>query len=496
MKNYFFKTMLILGLCIIMTLERGSAQENSDVKAEHGQIGNAEEEASLHTTHPDAQWFPDAGLGLFLHWGISSVRAMNISWPMIPGRPLAKKRISDPKEIERIVQEQDFELTGEKPAITPLEYWEMAKDFNPENYHPEVWLQKAKEAGFTYVVLTTKHHEGFALWPSKYGNFNTNTFMNGRDLIKDYVEAARNVGLKVGLYYSGPDWYFDQDYMDFFYYKVPKINPEFPELGPDLKPRTVKHSDKEVKKHEQEYARIVKGQVEELLTQYGKIDLIWFDGAPKVPNAREVITQERIRELQPGIVINPRMHKKGDFITFERELPEHRPIEDKQWAEFCNPWNGNWPYVKRPYKDLNVVLTDLVRCRAFGINYLLGIGPMADGNLASEAYENIDKLKSWMQKFGEAIHATQRLVMEESASVPAASKGNVRYLYIIPGDDGLVESAAITFKGANTKPEAVTLLSDGKPIGYKYSDGTITVQIPGDRTSKLVDVIKIHFLGK
>src|SRR4051794_33733948 len=118
-------------------------KEDPNAKAEADTIGNAqvkESEAAAHTSHPDAQWFGDAGLGLFLHWGISSVKAMNISWPMIPGRPLANRRIDDQAERERIIREGDWNLNGKPNAITPNEYWEMAKDFNPADYQPDKWL--------------------------------------------------------------------------------------------------------------------------------------------------------------------------------------------------------------------------------------------------------------------------------------------------------------------------------------------------------------------
>ena len=142
--------------------------DKGTVSAEHGDIGVGKETADSHTQHPDAQWYPDAGLGLFIHWGIASVKAMNISWPMIPGRALAKERITDPAERERIIREGDYNLDGKPNPITPNEYWEMAKDFNPQKYDPDKWLKAAKAAGFEYVVLTTRHHEGFALWPSAY----------------------------------------------------------------------------------------------------------------------------------------------------------------------------------------------------------------------------------------------------------------------------------------------------------------------------------------
>src|SRR5690242_17228574 len=175
-----------LSLLIAAPIARAQPKENATAKAEHDMIGAGKEEARSHTMHPDAQWYPDAGLGLFIHWGIASVKAMNISWPMIPGRALAAKRITDPAERERIIWEGDYNLNGKPNPITPNEYWEMARDFNPQKYDPDKWLKAAKAAGFQYVVLTTRHHEGFALWPSAYGNFDTKNYMGGRDLLKPY----------------------------------------------------------------------------------------------------------------------------------------------------------------------------------------------------------------------------------------------------------------------------------------------------------------------
>src|SRR5262249_51593210 len=145
----------------------------SAAAAQEGDLagGARKQQPQAHSSHPEAQWFPDAAFGLFIHWGIASVRAMNISWPMIPGRPLAERRIEGAAERERIVRESDYNLDGKPPAITPLEYWQMAKDFNPQSYDPDRWLAAAKDAGFTYAVLTAKHHEGFALWPSHFGTF-------------------------------------------------------------------------------------------------------------------------------------------------------------------------------------------------------------------------------------------------------------------------------------------------------------------------------------
>lgn len=494
----------IFSIILLISASNGLLAQNTKgdiVKDEHSQIGVEKQESKEHSMHPAAQWYPDAGLGLFLHWGISSVRAMGISWPMIPGRHLGVKRIENPQERERILRDMDYNLNGKKPEITPLEYWDMAKDFNPIDYNPDVWVKKAKEAGFTYIVLTTKHHEGFALWPSAYGDFSTKNYMGGKDLIRPFVEACHKEGLKVGLYYTGPDWYFDRCYMNFMYYRVKSLNPEFPSLGTDLKPRTNTINPDDEKEHQVLYAEMVKGQVEELLTNYGQIDLIWFDGKPGIPNADKVITQERIRELQPGILINPRLHGKGDFITYERNLPDKKP-EDIRWAEFCNPWNGNWSFVDRPYKALGYVLSELVKCRAWGINYLLGIGPMANGNLAPEAYDNMQKLAEWMKLNKEAVQHVHSLPDTEKSSVLSAAKGNKRYLYLLPtfkkngtNDKDILpnKDIVVTITGIS-RPQKVVFMLNRKNLKYDYSSekSELTIAIPATQRSKLVDIISVY----
>src|SRR5947207_11832513 len=129
---------LIAAFVLSISLAFAAPAENP--AGEHDMIGAGKETATSHTTHPDAQWYPDAGFGLFIHWGLASVKSMNISWPMIPGRALANKRIDDPAERERIIREGDWNLTGKPNGITPNEYFALAKDFNPQSYDPDKWL--------------------------------------------------------------------------------------------------------------------------------------------------------------------------------------------------------------------------------------------------------------------------------------------------------------------------------------------------------------------
>ena len=138
---------------------------------------------------PDSQWYETAGLGTFIHWGVSSVRAVgDLSWGMIRDTPFDKELNNSNK-------------------LTPEDYWKQADEFDPQHYDPNRWMKAAKEAGFRYAVLTVRHHDGYALWPSKFGDLSTRTHMGGRDLVRPFVDACRNNDIKVGFFYAPSDWY-------------------------------------------------------------------------------------------------------------------------------------------------------------------------------------------------------------------------------------------------------------------------------------------------
>jgi alpha-L-fucosidase len=445
-----------------------AADQVAQVTDEHKAIGlDSKPDQLVHTQHPGAQWFPDAGLGLFIHWGLSSVRAINLSWPMMDGRGQAGHQ------------------------ITPNEYWKQAKDFNPKKYDPDKWFKAARAAGFTYAVFTTRHHEGFAMWPSAFGDFDTRNYMGGRDLVKPFVEACRRNGLKVGLYYSPPDWYFDRDYVNFS--RKDGATP----LDADHKPRTKTHSPEEIAQHKVAYIAKVRGQVEELMTRYGKIDLLWFDG--KVPGADgdEVISQERIRQLQPSIVINPRLHGHGDFKTYERKMNTDHVA--RGWAEFCNTWTSSWPHVAgAPFRAPGFVLSQLVSARALHINYLISVGPTLDGELIPEIYENMAAVGAWMKKNGAAVRGAQPLPEGETATVPATAAGKTRYLFALPrfSKDGAyeqdllpAEDSDLVLRGVK-KPKAVRLRG-GARLEHTFADGALTVKLPHAQRTNLVDVVEV-----
>lgn len=308
--------------------------------------------ARERTTHPDAQWFPDAGMGLFLHWGIHSVEGLQASWAMIKDYPCAAKRIS----VE--------------------EYYALAEQFDPQNYDPDRWLAAASSAGFTYAVLTAKHHDGYALWPSEYGDLGVRTCLDGRDLVQPYVDACRANNVKVGLYFSFADWRFPG---------FPVLDVDFDNKKRHQYPPMSQEEDDEL--FEAFYAYTI-GQLDELLTRYGKIDLLWFDGVGWKDRDSEALrskeTIRHIRELQPGIVVNNRWGRIGDYVTPECSFPEERP---DGWWEACFASGRHWGYSEDPY------LLDALwfahmrdRCTRWGGNFLVDVGPAPDGSMSDKFY--------------------------------------------------------------------------------------------------------------
>jgi len=492
--------MSLLSVSLLLACQIATAQkkENGSVDAEHQMIQVQEKGAGIvHTLHPDAQWYPDAGLGLFIHWGLSSVRNIDASWPMIPGWGLMDKKL-DSAQIAMVVREKHYNIYNDRPLLTPNEYWSSAKVFNPQHYDPEKWIKAAKEAGFTYVVLTTRHHEGFAMWPSNFGDFNTKNYMGGKDLVKAFIAACRKYGMKVGLYYSPPDWYFDRDYKNFLLGSAAKNNPGLPALDADLNPITRQHTAQEIAQHKAAYAAMIRDQILELISNYGKIDLLWFDGTAAVDHPESVVTQAEIRKLQPGIVINPRMHGTGDFKTYERTPPTHDP--GGIWAEFCNTWTNSWSNSSTvPFRSDAFILGQFVSMRAWGVNYLPSVGPTADGNFPDAVYQHMKVVADWMKINGPSVKNTKRLPANESASVPATSSGDTRYLFAIPEfmkggmyeQDKLPAKDTVLTLGGVAKPLFVKLMGTSQTLNFDYKNQQLSVYLPAGSRSSLVDVIEV-----
>ncbi len=428
-----------------------STIDAQEALVQHAAIGMTEVEPTenkQHTKHPDAQWFGQAALGLFLHWGISSVHGGgDISWMMMANCG---------------------SNTG-KATVTPNTYYALADRFHPEKYDPEKWIHAAAEAGFTYAVLTTKHHDGYAMWPSAFGEIGVRKSLPGLDLVRPFVEACRKYGLKVGLYYSPPDWYYNRGYMSF--------NQGKPDFDMNHHPVVL---PKKPDGWDVAYRAYLRNQIEELLTLYGPIDLIWFDGQVGGP----VISIERIRELQPSIVINPRLHGMGDFATPEVAMPSVRP---PGWWELCCPWSvGGWGYNKREeYRSLSWMLANLAKVRAWNGNLLVNVSPRPDGTLPESCYERMKETAQWMAINRESVVGIDTADHSGQANTPVTQKGNTLYLFVVPE-----MSEPVDLK-IEKRPSSVRLLGGKDFLPFSYKNGKAKIPLDAIRRSPFMDVIAV-----
>lgn len=423
-----------------------AALADSAADAQAAALEQASQKPAGSNKHPDAQWFPDAGLGLFIHWGLASVGATgDLSWGMLANKPWKDR------------------------TVTPNTYYGWAKQWKPDRVDYDAQLAQAKAAGFTYAVMVTKHHDGFTLWPSSHGDLGTKQFLGGRDFVKEFVAACRKHGLKVGLYYSPPDWWFDREYKTFAM--------RGPVLGMDHQPRTL---PKRPADHDAKRKALVTGQVTELLSNYGKIDLIWFDGGHgEIPNTE-------VRRLQPGIVVNRRNGGGGDYGDSEGKLPEKR---FKGWFETCETcWPaGKWSYTEEyGWDSAPEVIEKLVRLRAWGGNLLANVGPKGDGSLPPQATAAWQEMEAWMKHSRESVIGAGPGPFPDGVNVPVTTSPGRAYLHFLPAFQG-----EAIWKNS-PKPVKAIHLRTGQSVPFQWEAGTLRVTLPQNLRSSIDDVVALH----
>lgn len=409
-------------------------------------------------------WFREATIGLFVHWGLSSVHGgVDLSWGMIEDKPWG----------------------SEDDSIPPAEYYALAKEFDPDAFDPDRWLRAAREAGMEYATLTARHHDGFALWPSEYGEFSTATHGDGRDFVGEFVDACRRQGLRVGLYYSPRDWthpaYPDAPgpYEDLGAGEPETTTAETAAPGNDRVPVPSSDSIADF----EAYFSYVHGQLEELLTRYGRIDQLWFDGflpegSPIARGAGEL--HDLVRSAQPDIVVNDRCGspRLGDYNTPEGAAPD-RPM-DRPW-ERAEPWaGGGWAFTEgADYPDLETTLELIARTASRGGNLLLSVGPDAEGRLPDVAYDRLGELADWMDHGGPAVRDVDAGPWPERADVPITRSrdGRTWYLHVLAKHEGPVTVQHVP------EPRSVRLLRTGEPLDATHdaADLELTVRVPADR---------------
>jgi alpha-L-fucosidase len=321
------------------------------------------------TTDPTAAWFAGARLGLFVHWGHGSQRGWELSWPLVGGAP-------------------NLHRCQDVPADT---YHASAATFAPGRDAAREWLAHARRCGMQYAVLTTKHHDGFALWPTRAGDFSIARTPYRGDLVREFVDATRAAGLRVGFYFSLSDWH----------------HPDYPAFTDADRPYRFGMAPKPTLEQWTRFQAFLAAQLRELLTGYGTIDVLWFDGGwERTADAWRSFDLERmIRELQPGIVINDRLPGVGDYDTPEQFVPAAPP--PRTW-ETCMTMNESWAWNPEDpdYKSPRALVHALCEIAGRGGNLLLNVGPRGDGSLAPEQTLRLETIAGWMTAHRESILGT------------------------------------------------------------------------------------------
>lgn len=412
-------------------------------------------------------WFDTARFGLFVHWGISSVRGWELSWPLVGGNPMLPA--CQGVEIE--------------------EYYACAKAFAPHRFDPVAWARLAHRAGMQYAVFTARHHDGYAMFDTSWSAFSAARCAPGRDLVRPFLDAFRAEGLRVGLYYSLSDW----------------RHPDYPPFGPADVPYDFLRLPQPRPAQWERYLAYVFGQVRELLTCYGPLDIIWFDGQwERIPFERWRPTELRtlIKSLQPDILINDRLPGCGDFETPEQFVPAQAPAH--AW-ETCLTLNESWGYnpSDTAYKSVRSLVHTLCEVAGRGGNLLLNVGPTADGVLAPEQTEHIEGVGRWMARHAESIVGTRPGLEPWQFYGPTTQRDGRTYLHCLmrPYD-------TVTVRGLPVKRiAAVTVLGTGRGATWTTRAplidatfnpdpiGEVTIHVPDADVDPLATVLAVEVVG-
>lgn len=396
---------------------------------------NASQAANPATTETPEQkearmdWFSRAKLGIFIHWGIYSKGETSESWAFHNGH------------------------------ISLPDYMKQAEDFTAANYDPEYWAQLIKDSGAKYTVITTKHHDGFALWDTKAGDVSAvKSSPAKRDVIAPFAKAVKDRGLKLGFYYSLIDWP-REDYTDIY------------RAGP------VKYKIADEPERWQHFLDFNNAQLTELSSTWNP-DLYWFDGdwehSAEEWKAPEVVSL--LRSFNPNVIVNSRIQGYGDYATPELGVPVVRP--ESKWWETCMTMNNSWGYriADNDYKSSTTLLRMLVDCISLGGNLLLDIGPKADGTIPEEQVQILKDFGRWTNKHAEAIYDTR-------AGIPAGHvqgytslnlPGDVLYVYLPYRPNESVE-----VKGLKSRIKKVRVVGTDRELDWKHYNDISWSQVPG-----------------
>ena len=408
------------------------------------------------------KWFEEAKFGLFIHWGVYSVLG-------------------------------DGEWVMNNQNISIKEYERLPSFFNPIAFNADEWVKMAKEAGMKYITITSRHHDGFSMFDSAASNYNiVDKTPYGKDVLKMLSDACRKEGIKLFFYYSQLDWYRD-DY--------------FP------RGRTGNGISGRGEGDWNDYIDFMKAQLTELLTNYGEIGGIWFDGqwdqhewdgkrfGKLKADFKLKEVYELIHKLQPQALIGSNHHLAPnpgeDFQMFEKDLPGKGTKDFATSAddignlplEVCETINGSWGFnlKDRKHKSEKELVQYLVKAAGYGSNLLLNVGPMPNGKIQEEHIESLKKMGKWVKENGITIYNTKRGPIAPSDEIASTQNGNIIYIHLL--DNKKLE---YNIEGFNSKFKKITYLNSGKKVSIKKSKTGLNLFLDNKEMDYIDTILKME----
>jgi alpha-L-fucosidase len=410
-------------------------------------------------------WYRDAKFGMFIHWGPYSIASVEASWPIM--RPSKEFPISE------------------------MEYRALPARFNPVRFDPYAWVALAKAAGQRYMVFTTKHHDGFCMFDSSYTDYKITKTPYGKDIVAQLAEACHREQMPLGFYYSPPDM-------------------NHPAFRDTSEPASKNWNGEPTRSQWPLYLDYMELQLRELLTRYGDVALIWFDGLYNQQKYDGTRMQRVIRDLQARTLINNRVGIPGDFETPEQFLPESIPVKGKQldfnhretgtkpgevpppedfrlW-ETCMTINQTWAYNKndRDFKSSKDLVRTLIEVASRGGNFLLNVGPQPDGTIQPEFQERLLAIGKWLAVNGEGIYGTTYGPLQTLSFGRTTAKGRTVYLHVFDW-----QKEQLTIPGIPGNVDSVSLLAGNRPVSFHQNGNTLILNTSGIEPDAYATVLRI-----
>jgi alpha-L-fucosidase len=413
-------------------------------------------------------WYREAKFGMFIHWGPYSLASVEASWPIMKPTP---------------------------GGITEAEYRELPKRFNPTKFDPQAFVDLARAAGQQYMVFTTKHHDGFCMFDTSYTDYKITNTPYAKDIVAQLSAAARQADMPLGFYYSPPDMHHtgfrDTSRLSKDNWNGEPTRPEWPL-----------------------YLDYMELQLTELLTSYGPVALIWFDGLHHQEKYGGVRFLDWIRKLQPATLVNDRIGVAGDYQTPEQFIPNAIPTkdvhisgvdpsiqdklkptiprpEDFQLWETCMTINNTWAYNMhdRQYKSAQFLIRALVEVASRGGNFLLNVGPQPDGVIQPEFQERLCAIGDWLAVNGDSIYDTTYGPVQRMASARTTAKGKRVFVHVFDWP-----SSTFGVDGLEAKVISAHLLASGQPLKFRQTEGKLQIDLPPQAPDPSASVIALRTL--